>query len=212
MQTETQNLHRRTVLAGAAWSVPIIALAAAVPAAAASGAVEVELFSEARLPVEARDGVHDGLNYYQGTRTLSFLATYTNSGPDDLPVGGHIDFGLPFASAWNTTSLSIIKDDAGMNPTALAPFTMDITAEGQPTAFRQVWRFALNSPAPAGTSFEIAYQVTLNSTSTTATNGYRARVYTNISTGSSGATETTTGNNAGYSAFYAYFNNQNASG
>lgn len=39
MNENTRNIDRRTLLAGAAWSVPVVALAVATPFAAASGAI-----------------------------------------------------------------------------------------------------------------------------------------------------------------------------
>ncbi len=98
---EIRTVARRKLLLTSAWAVPVIAVASATPAFAASNEKRVDLSSQARVPNEARSGVNNGTSYWQGPRTLTFDFTYTNSGPDPLPAGAMVSIGLPFAAAWD---------------------------------------------------------------------------------------------------------------
>ena len=67
----TSLVSRRTVALGAAWSVPVIVLATAAPAAAASGPVPV-----VNASVVADKNAADKF----GTKTMDFVLTLTNTG------------------------------------------------------------------------------------------------------------------------------------
>ncbi|PPF43603.1 hypothetical protein C5B85_12960 [Pseudoclavibacter sp. AY1F1] len=210
MDALDQKSSRRSVIRTAAWAAPVIAVSVATPFAAASGSILVDLASTARLPIEASNGSYLADPYYQGPRVLTFRATYRNNGPDALPAGGIIQFGLPFAAIWVTDSLTIIEDTSGRNPAFTGTSTADISIPGSPAALRRIWSFQLPTPLAAGASFDLVFRVELNGVSNTATNFYRVRSYTNIGVGATGAIETDPANNPGYSN-YAYFNNENAS-
>ncbi|MDR6866825.1 hypothetical protein J2Y69_001424 [Microbacterium resistens] len=199
------NVNRRTVLKGTAWSVPIIIASTAVPHSAAS-TVSVDLTAVARLPNEPRNGTHDGYPYWQGPRVLSFTMTYTNNGPDALPPGGTITFGLPFAVIWGDAT--IISDPSGLSPVFIGTGSEQIS--DSPLAYRKVYSYAVPVSIAAGMSFSITFQVPLNDTSNTATNSLSARTTASFSVGTSGATDIDPSNNTGYSNRYALFNNVNA--
>lgn len=210
MHTDVTNPGRRSFVSAAAWSVPVVALAVAAPSATASTTLSVDLWSTPRLPNETADGQHQSLPYYQGLRTLTFTYTFGNNGPDDLPVGALITIGLPFAAAWDTDSMQVTGDPQGKEPVFASTSTTDISTEDGPSAFRQNWHFVLSAPIPAGTQFNVTFQVDLTTTWNTATNYYRVAAYSNITTGNTGITDTNAGNNSDRSGF-AYFNKENIS-
>jgi hypothetical protein len=91
MAEPNSGIARRTVLKSAAWSVPVVAVAAAVPARAASGDVNVGQFNESSanitnqtvsmsgMYVDCADGQAGAMKQpYTATVTI----TYTGSNPD----------------------------------------------------------------------------------------------------------------------------------
>jgi hypothetical protein len=70
---DSPELDRRTVLAGAAWSVPVIALAAATPAAAASGDTVTVSFVATLIQLHRSE-------------TFAALVEITNTSGADLPA------------------------------------------------------------------------------------------------------------------------------
>lgn len=201
------SVSRRTIVRGVAWSMPVIAAAAAVPLAAASTKTRVNLWSTARLPTNQRDGLHKGLNYYQGPRSLNFVYTFGNLGPDELPIGGILTFGLPFAAIWETASF-VITSSGGYPLAPVGTRTETINNVSVP-ATRRLWDFVLGAPLPAGSSFSVTFTVQMNATSNSATNLIDARTTSNFQPGGNVA-DTDQSNNRDYSDAYAYFNNENA--
>lgn len=208
-----EQLSRRSTLQAAAWSTPALVVALAAPSASASTSnpIVVDLHSTAHIPNEAPNGTHLGYSYYQGARTLTFTFQFGNNGPDELPAGGLVTIGLPFAAIWDTGSMAVIADPNSKMPTAAGTGTMDITADGGPSAFRRLWYFSLGAPVPAGSSFSLTFSVNLTATSNSASNFYRVRPYSDIGIGITSATDFDTSNNADTSDQYVFFNNQNAS-
>lgn len=203
------SVSRRTIVRGAAWSVPVIAAAAAVPLSAASTTdPQVNLWSTARLPNSQRDGVYLGNNYYQGPRSLSFTYTFGNLGPDELPSGGRLSFGLPFAAIWVTNSFVITSSDG--YPLTPAGTRTETIAEEPVLAVRQLWDYVLLAPLPAGATFTVNFTVQMNGTSNTATDHWQVRPTSDFQPGD-GITDTDPGNNRDYSDNYAYFNHSKAS-
>lgn len=196
----TDKLSRRNIVAAGAWSVPIVALAAATPAAAASAgepeAPQVDLVTTAALPNEAPDGRGgpSNLRYYQGTRDLTFTFTYTNNGPDDLPAGGRVAIDLPLPLSWEEPSI-IASSQTGRTFTAAGTEQFDITQEGSPTIYRKAWYFDTAQPIGAGVSITVTYAITLNDLSNSATDFYKVRFKSRIGVGTSGATEISMANN-----------------
>ncbi|MGD8168352.1 hypothetical protein ACEXOS_014105 [Herbiconiux sp. P16] len=91
---ETRGLTRRQVALGAAWSVPVIALAAATPAAAASDPITV--------PTAVVGGTI-GSTTAGTTRTVTYsggYATYNNAGDAGISSG---NYELSFS--WNKPTL-----------------------------------------------------------------------------------------------------------
>ncbi|MFC4137369.1 MULTISPECIES: hypothetical protein [unclassified Microbacterium] len=94
MPEQKSALSRRTVLKGAAWSLPVIAVATAVPAHAASGEPTTTPVSVGHL-VESSDSVHDTNTRLSGARVeecfpdnpfskmFNLTATLTYAGDDD---------------------------------------------------------------------------------------------------------------------------------
>lgn len=81
---EPTGITRRTVVKGAAWSMPVIAAAAAVPLAAASAAAELTAYT-----VTTCGGV-DRVTLYITNNTASALQTFVDVDDDD---DGEPDFG-----------------------------------------------------------------------------------------------------------------------
>lgn len=208
-QNSSPQPTRRSVLASSAWAVPSIVIASAAPAFAASTTPEVNLWSRARLPLEARDGEYNGDNYYQGPRTLTFRYTYGNLGPDALPAGATISIGLPFSEIWDGPP-SIVADPQGKSPTYFSTSAETIGTE--PNLVRRWWNFQVPTTIGAGEQFTIDFRIDMNSTSNTATNFYKARPFADIRVGSAEATEAAAnlGNNRSNADNYAFFNNKNA--
>lgn len=198
-------LARRTVNKAAVWAMPVIALAAAAPASAASNGSRVNLWSMARLP-DARDGVHNGDNYYQGPRDCQFRYTFGNYGPDTLPTGATLTIGLPFASIWD----DLIITGSGAHP-LVAAGTSTVEIAPEPRAVRQLWHFSLSSEVPAGTQFDVYFTARMNGTNNTATNFWRVRTTSDFQPGL-GVEDTEPENNSDFSDAYAFFNNVNAGG
>ncbi|GAA2894960.1 hypothetical protein [Microbacterium esteraromaticum] len=204
--SESTALSRRTLVAGAAWSIPAIAVAVAAPLTAASPAPQVNLWSTARLP-SGPDGTYRGESFYRGPRLTSFSYTFGNLGPDELPAGATLTIGLPFAAIWETSSFTIVGSD-GYPLAASGTGTQEIGTE--PLAVRQLWYFTLMAPLAPGASFTVNFTVQMNGTENTATNFYRVRTTSDFQPGS-GVTDSDTGNNADFSDNYAYFNHASAS-
>lgn len=201
-------IDRRTLTKAAAWSIPVMAAAVAVPLAAASTEPQINLWSTARLPSSAADGVYLGNNYYQGPRSLAFTYTFGNLGPDTLPAGALLTIGLPFASIWQTATLSITNSDGyALSPAGTR--TENIATEPV-LAVRQLWDFTLGTPLPAGASFTVSFTVQMNATSNTATDYWQVRTTSYFQTGT-GVTDTDPSNNNDYADNYAYFNHTQAS-
>ena len=198
---------RRSLLQGLAWSAPVAMITTALPAVAAS-LPQVDLTTTARLPRESRNGVHNGLNYYQGPRSLTFRITYANLGPDPMPAGAQIRFGLPIPLIWNTAGFEILEDPSNKGLTLTGTDQMDISTPGNPTAYRHVWNFTVATPIAVGESFEIIYRVPLTGQSNAASNYYRTAVWSQINTGATGAQDVDSSNNTSRSDF-AFFNRTN---
>ena len=90
----TPLVNRRTVALGAAWSVPVIILATAAPAAAASGAVPV-----VNATVVADKVAADKF----GTKTMNFVMTLTNTGT----AAGSVEVLSVTSDATTGTSLGV---------------------------------------------------------------------------------------------------------
>lgn len=201
---------RRSMLRAVAWSAPAAVAVSATPAFAASNPVpprpRVNLWTQAFVPNETRDGLHNTEPYYQGPRTLTFTFTYGNFGPDAMPAGAIISLDLPFASIWGAPTIS--GDPAGKGPVFVSATNWEGATD--PLMMRRTWDYRLSAPVAAGTQFQITYRIALEATFNTATNHYRARPLSRIGVGAVAVTETTSDNNSDYTDTYMFFNNQNA--
>lgn len=199
--TDGGGVSRRTVTA-AAWAAPVILAAAALPKAAASTVTQVDLSSTARHPV-GPDGNHQSLAYYQGARLCDYTFTFSNSGPDVLPAGSTITLGLPFPAIWDLDSLQIVSSHIhSLVPAGRS--TVDITVDGAPTAFRQLFHFTVATEVPVST-FNVNFTIQMNDVQNTATNYYSVRTTANFSAGV-GVNDINPGNNADFADNYAYYN------
>ncbi|MGD8168360.1 hypothetical protein ACEXOS_014145 [Herbiconiux sp. P16] len=130
--TDSPELSRRTVLAGAAWSVPVVALAVATPAAAASedtvtvrfAAIEIQLHrsdifaaiveitntSGVDLPAETLQAVFIGLPTDENEFTAEFpedAETMTDTANGTQPVDN-----LLFSASGGSNGSLVITSDA----------------------------------------------------------------------------------------------------
>lgn len=107
-------IRRRTVLAGAAWSVPAIALATSAPAYAQSGTAPSTLtFSQAPASTPACSAT-----------TSPFVAQL--SGPDN--VGKLVQFSLPSGWSWTSGSGSYVTDSDGFATAPAGAITANSTS------------------------------------------------------------------------------------
>lgn len=157
-----------------------------------------------------RPGGSGPLNYYAGPRACTFTYTFGNFGPDALPVGATLSFGLPFAAIWNTNSFTITNSNGRVLTPMGEPRPQQI--EDDPVLVRRWWDFTLGSEIPAATSFNVTFTVNMNGTNNTATNFYFVRTVADIDPGSSGATDIASDNNRDTSQNQAFFNRIDAGG
>lgn len=130
MHSDGQQITRRTVLAGAAWSVPITVLAVATPAAAAS-AVDIDMvWSDDRVAQAGYQVNNDGSPFnqpvdQQGQR----LVTITPSGAE-LPVGTVISFAAVRIDGGSQAAPPLVFSGVaapGISVGALGASTLDVT-------------------------------------------------------------------------------------
>lgn len=155
VETTGSDVPRRTVLKGAAWSLPVIALATAVPAAAASTCTAVPAdyiaaVSTAITSMPAYTNVTtSGLparRYAPGT--VYFRSTITYNGPETLPAGAQIRlaFSLDYQRTW-TFGISSVSG------TGAAQLSGPTTASVGNTLWAR--QYTTTTPTLPGTTFII---------------------------------------------------------
>ena len=152
-------IERRSLLKGAAWTVPIIATTVALPHAAAS---ESPIDGAATLsvgPLEAPDGVNPTepeIPVYLSGATYTFQGTFENAGTVPIPAGYVWSVGVytsrgvdPNISAYNVWDTPVIT-----NITSPYTTTPQITNPG-------ALYFSLNQALPVGGTFTVTYTASL---------------------------------------------------
>jgi len=162
------GLSRRTIVKGAAWTVPTIAIAAAAPSAAASTSdpcLDIPLDLEA-VSMAWDDtagganaiGTYNGAHVYGGDAFLFTDFTMKNNGPQ--AVAG-------FQAAWSVETNTINPDLTSMvaflppSNTPIYPTTSYPPVQDPGAADRTTWVFdfyGLNVPAGATIVFRTAYR------------------------------------------------------
>ncbi|MBN7794122.1 hypothetical protein [Microbacterium esteraromaticum] len=212
---DTGSLNRRTLLKGAAWSAPVVAMAVAVPSAAASTvpAPQVDAWAQAHMPLEAPSGTIDGTyNYYTGPRVLSYRMAYGNNGPDPIPAGATVTIDLPFAALWDVGTMQVVEDLSGVAPTFVGGTAVAYDGVNENANFNYWrWNFHLGRAIEPGESFTLTYRVSLTAATTAASDTFRVRSRATIAVGGTGAQDTNTTNNVGHSAAFTAYNSASAS-
>jgi len=157
--------------------------------------MNVDARSMAFLPIEPADATEPTRSYYQGPRSLSFNAIYTNDGPGVLPEGSKITFQLPFSATWETDTFGIVANPYNMALTLEGRESIDLGVNG---AYAYRWTYVLDEPIQSGQVLSLTFGIMLNDVKTAATGGTtNARVRTNVIV--VGATDTNPGNDGGAS-------------
>lgn len=133
------DLPRRTIVKGAAWSLPVIAMAAATPLAAASETAPEANYAEVTATANPKVGTNpnfkiqgqytDGANYVDGALKAGTLVTFTFAN------------GATAASYSGLAGLTFVSGD----PAAGGPVIFQVTA----TTSNQV-KVTFNAVAPVG--------------------------------------------------------------
>lgn len=146
-----ESVTRRTALRGAAWSVPVLAATAAVPLAAASGAVEQSdlLAVSVSGPLEPTSEIYRPANepVWRTGQTYTFRAVVQNAGPAAAAPGARIRFDVQTYDALATQvfpASSLRSISPGFTPT-------NFQTSGQAIMFDLVEEF------PAGAVIEVVF-------------------------------------------------------
>ena len=157
VQPRVSGPSRRSVTRAVAWSTPVVAVTAAVPAFASS--CLANLGTQAFFPNEAPDSNPGGEPTYAGVRFVTFNATYRNDGPNVQPAGTTVSLALFYSGYWDSPSISSNPSNI---PLAFVGRTEEpgVTNLGEPGA-RAVWTWAVGTPIAVGQSFTLTYRVRL---------------------------------------------------
>lgn len=144
MPESTRHMKRRSVLKAAAWSAPVIAVAAATPAASASATVDVDVFLES--PQLGESIAFYGPDYTTSYSWGSFLAFHvSNAGTEDAPAGSIVQVTYdPRIFAYNVAPYATI---GGVDHEFA--FTVDNVS-----ATSAILTITLDVPIPAQTTWE----------------------------------------------------------
>ncbi|MCU6481409.1 hypothetical protein [Arthrobacter sp. A2-55] len=159
--------RRRTVVAAAAWSIPVIAMAVAAPAASASGTVcgPDQLYSltahigdpDRVTSISAAPGVWK----IQKDSTLGYPITFTNMGPATMPAGGKFQIWMPVASVASAHGVAVGAMWTSLTVTSLDPavvFSGPAITDGgvDVNGFQwKIYEFTLDVPLVANQSFTV---------------------------------------------------------
>lgn len=204
MQNSGVAPSRRALLRTAAWTAPVAVAVSASPAFAAS--TRVDLWAQARLPVEAADEMRGDFRLYLGERKLTFRYTFGNRGTEVVPAGTVVGFGLPFVNAW-ANDLAI-TDGSGMLLRNQTRSTEGVAPEHEHSFQRQWWFYTLGAPIQPGQQFDVTFTVTLLQSNNAAMDFWRVRTVASIEA-PSGVTDAVSSNNRDFSDSYALFNKGN---
>ncbi|QHC72601.1 hypothetical protein [Rathayibacter sp. VKM Ac-2805] len=219
---------RRTIVRGAVWAAPVVAATIAAPLAAASTVPtdpQVDLATVVRRPTEAPDGAvsgggtFSGNPMYKGYRDLTFVATYRNNGPDTVPAGSVIGFGLAFAGYWD--SLAVQENPASIPLTDLGIDTSATTKlEEDPNVSVNIkwWSQRVEKPLAPGEIFNLTYKAQLRDRPSNPSgvgfpkyDSLSMRSRSRIMVGSSGAVDSNAENNRDVSDRYFAIDNSASS-
>lgn len=144
LPTRTPGLSRRSLVTTAAWSAPVIAVAAATPTAAASTSADVDVYL---LPPNAGDVVSFYSPDYQTSYSYSSFIGFgiANSGSEDAPAGSIVQITYdPRVFAYNeapTVRVGDAEHELAYEVTQTAPDSATLT-------------LTVDVPIPAGASYE----------------------------------------------------------
>lgn len=125
--TGSRTVRRRTIVKGAAWSIPVIAATAAVPTTAASvrpgpnDAQAVSVWAPSGTGVPGSAG---GNTYQAGTTWPLGYAVYKNNGPNPLPAGSTLTVAYR-TSAFNNPT---VRNSGSGVPGGVGPATYRVDA------------------------------------------------------------------------------------
>lgn len=204
-----EKLSRRNIVAAGAWSVPVVALAAATPAAAAStGQPQVNLWTQSRNPNEVIDfNSVENTPVYQGARPLTFTVTYGNLGPAPMPPGALVDFALPLAAVWGGISIDSVTSNYSLN--YLGRDEVEVPSEpDQADLTRAIWSYTVEQAIPAGGKFDVVFRVPLNDTVSESTDYWKVRTRSTINIGAADVVDAVPDNNQDYSDTNVHYNHR----
>jgi hypothetical protein len=205
------------------WAAPVVAATISAPLAAASTTPvvpTVDLATVVRVPREDRDssvprGSQAGSAMYKGYRDLTFVTTYRNDGPDTVPAGATIGFGLAFAGYWDSFA---VQENPSQTPITFlgedTSQTVPLEENSSLTTNVKWWSFSVDTPLAPGRVFNLTYKVQLRDRPANASGvGFpnfewlALRSRSRISVGASGATEANVDNNRDVSNFFVAIDN-----
>lgn len=137
---EVAHHPRRKILRGAAWSVPVIAVSVAAPAAAASTTVPYDLSIETVLPA-----------FVPGAAS-TWTWNVCSLGTVDVPAGTTIvvTFSTPKIGASDYATVNLSLGASAATFTSYTPVLAQVINSSQRTAS---FTITLTAPVPAGTCF-----------------------------------------------------------
>lgn len=186
-----RNPDRRTVLKTAAWTTPAVVIATAAPAFAVSPTdPAVDAYATVTDPREPQNGMSGASKVYTGGPSvrLTFDATYGNNGPNDIPAGAVLMFGLGAGAFWDTITLdsAVWTHNSSAASTAFIDTYHDPLSGSGPngtwTSTREWVRYTLLTPLPVGTSVKLIFSAHLRTYADAQTTGGEVWSTTGVTT------------------------------
>jgi len=171
-------LNRRTIVKGAVWSMPVIAVAAAAPTAAASGQTYDLTASIVLLnPGGATDVTHTGQRAFEPGGVMKYKATYCNDSAETVPAGTQISIRYFSDASWAGNTIfpdggpqPLLTDfgyssDMSLSLSTPTVITFDPVAAvrgGGTIAWQQtVQHLTVDVPLTPGQCFDVSFSVTV---------------------------------------------------
>lgn len=180
----SDGVSRRTVIHGAAWSLPVIAVAVAVPSATASTIPPVDLQVVSVIIAETPTGSQGADPLFPDNRQITLRVLYRNNSNETVPVGTQLQ-------AYTNALPGVLS--AAPTVAAYDPSATFVT--GTRTATAQ--NVTVASPLAPGQEFWVDYVIEVNQLP-----GGRYGSFFTSTIANPSAQETDTSNNLGYESFW----------
>lgn len=178
-QVRESEVGRRTIVQGAAWTVPLMAVAAvSTPSAAASPRcvpngmpIGTRLTATESGPQEAPENTGNGTNVggrgyvMNSRRTLTFTATFTNAGTTIVPGGSatiqleapyYVNFNLHTGYIWETATVLSVTSGYTLTQKPTSQWVNTASDSSRWNGFN----FTIDQDLPPGTTITVVWRVT----------------------------------------------------